>query len=341
MPRWQRLSRRPRPAKLGTARCSFPRWTEPFVSAPKRKEIPQFNSRLIIQHLLRTKAMIKRLAMILGLATLLIGVHVLGEDTNGPAAPTPAAPAANNDPAGAVSTGTKSDVPSFVISEPVALTGDDLKDTNKVATYIAAKKAYGEYKTQADKEPMAIQLADTAGHNKISINFVWTLVTGFLVMFMQAGFALVETGLCRHKNAAHTMTMNMMIYPLGMLGFYICGFAFMFGGVGTPGAGTLGACSSLNHELGFHIGDKFIGLLGAKGFFLTGDSYDVGLFCLFLFQMVFMDTTATIPTGAAAERWKFSAFMLYGCFIGTVMYPVFGNWVWGGGWLSQLGVNFG
>ena len=67
-------------------------------------------------------------------------------------------------------------------------------------------------------------------------------------MFMQAGFALVETGLCRAKNAAHTMTMNMMIYPLGMLGFWVCGFAFMFGGVGTPGGGTLGACSSLNHE---------------------------------------------------------------------------------------------
>ena len=57
--------------------------------------------------------------------------------------------------------------------------------------------------------------------------------------------------------------------------------------------------------------------------------------------MVFMDTTATIPTGGAAERWKFSAFMIYGCCIGTIMYPLFGNWVWGGGWLSQLGANFG
>ena len=83
------------------------------------------------------------------------------------------------------------------------------------------------------------------------------------------------------------------------------------------------------------------GLIGLKGFFLSWDTYDVGVFCLFLFQMVFMDTTATIPTGAAAERWKFSAFCLYGCFIGTIMYPVFGNWVWGGGWLSQMGTNWG
>src|SRR5713101_7857749 len=57
--------------------------------------------------------------------------------------------------------------------------------------------------------------------------------------------------------------------------------------------------------------------------------------------MVFMDTTATIPTGGAAERWKFSAFMIYGACIGTIMYPLFGNWVWGGGWLAQLGSNFG
>ena len=76
-------------------------------------------------------------------------------------------------------------------------------------------------------------VADKVGKNVISINIVWTLITGFLVMFMQAGFALVETGLCRAKNSAHTMAMNFMIYPLGMLGFYVCGFAFMFGGCRT------------------------------------------------------------------------------------------------------------
>jgi Amt family ammonium transporter len=81
--------------------------------------------------------------------------------------------------------------------------------------------------------------------------------------------------------------------------------------------------------------------LGHSGFFISGGTYDVGVFVLFLFQMVFMDTTATIPTGACAERWKFSSFCFYGCFLGMVMYPVFGNWVWGGGWLSQLGVNAG
>jgi ammonium transporter, Amt family len=130
-----------------------------------------------------------------------------------------------------------------------------------------------------------------------------------------------------------------MIYPLGMLGFYICGFAFMFGGVGA--LGTLGGFPGLNSELAITIFGKSFGLLGGKGFFLTNSVYDVGIFALFLFQMVFMDTTATIPTGAMAERWKFSAFMLYGLCVGTIIYPVYGNWVWGGGWLATLGANFG
>jgi Amt family ammonium transporter len=227
------------------------------------------------------------------------------------------------------------------LSEPTPLTGDDAKNPDKVKAYKDAKDAYD---TQ-QKEPYAIKIAEAIGHNRVSINFVWTLITGFLVMFMQAGFAMVETGLCRAKNAAHTMTMNMLIYPLGMLGFWICGFAFMFGNVGMPGAGTLGMSNGLNHGIVWHLMGHDWNILGLKGFFLggfnKGDTYDAGIFTLFLFQMVFMDTTATIPTGACAERWKFSSFCIYGCFIGTVMYPIFGNWVWGGGWLSQLGSNLG
>jgi len=156
----------------------------------------------------------------------------------------------------------------------------------------------------------------------------------------------VETGLCRAKNASHTMAMNFMIYPMGMLGFYVCGFAFMFGGMADPhslvngGIGTMGGYSGLNHEVGLTLGGHFFGLFGTKGFLLQGAGYDTAAFALFLFQMVFMDTTATIPTGGAAERWKFSAFMIYGCFIGTLMYPFFGNWVWGNGWLANLGAMF-
>jgi ammonium transporter, Amt family len=188
-------------------------------------------------------------------------------------------------------------------------------------------------------QPSVAEVAAAVGHNKVAINMMWVLITGFLVMFMQAGFAMVEAGLTRAKNVAHTMAMNFMIYPLGMLGFYVAGFAIMFGGLGA--LGTMGGYAGLSKEVSVTLFGKSFGLFGGTGFFLTGTSYDVAIFALFLFQMVFMDTTATIPTGSMAERWKFSAFMIYGAFVGTIMYPVYGNWVWGGGWLATLGSNFG
>jgi Amt family ammonium transporter len=236
---------------------------------------------------------------------------------------------------------------AFLVSAPSDLSDSDKKDPDKMKAYNDAKKASDDFIKQSAAEPLAVKLADAVGHNRVAINFEWTLFTGFLVMFMQAGFALVETGLCRAKNSGHTMAMNFMIYPLGMLGFYVCGFAFMFGGMADPltpsggGIATMGGYAGLNKEYGFMLGGHFIGLLGGKGFFLRGAGYDTAAFALFLFQMVFMDTTATIPTGAAAERWRFSAFMIYGCCIGSIMYPVFGNWVWGNGWLAEMGVNWG
>src|SRR5882724_9840221 len=188
-------------------------------------------------------------------------------------------------------------------------------------------------------QPTSGELLDAIGHNKVAINMMWTLLTGFLVMFMQAGFAMVETGLTQAKNAAHTFAMNFLVYPLGMLGFYVLGFGIMFGGMGA--IGTMGGYAGLNHEISISLFGKDFGLFGGTGFFLTGGAYDVGVFALFLFQMVFMDTTATIPTGAMAERWKYSAFVIYGLLVGSIIYPLFGNWVWGGGWLSTLGKNFG
>jgi len=187
--------------------------------------------------------------------------------------------------------------------------------------------------------PTLNEVADAVGHDRIAMNIMWTLLTGFLVMFMQVGFAMVETGFTRAKNVAHTMAMNMFIYILGITGFWICGFAFMFGGIGP--VTSLGGTPGLTHEITIHLFGKDFGLIGAGGYFLNSKVYDVGVFTLFLFQMVFMDTAATIPTGAMAERWKFKAFTVYGLFISMFVYPIFGNWVWGGGWLANLGTNFG
>src|SRR5438094_1070624 len=189
----------------------------------------------------------------------------------------------------------------------------------------------------ADSLAKAASAASAA--NTVAINFVWTLVAGFLVMFMQAGFAMVETGFTRAKNAAHTITMNFMVYGIAMLAYWAIGFALQAGGVGA--LGTLGGYDKLAHEFSLTIAGKEWGLFGGTGFFLTGVAYTAPVFAYFLFQMVFMDTTATIPTGAMAERWKFSAFAVFSIFVGAVIYPIYANWTWGGGWLSQLGTNLG
>ncbi len=198
-------------------------------------------------------------------------------------------------------------------------------------------------------------LYDRVAHNLFSINMVWALVTGFLVMFMQAGFMFVETGLCRAKNAAHTSAMNFMIYPLGCLAFWTYGFAIgwgnWFNGPVAPGwYSSLGPGTAvLNSGVGIGAavdaagaatGAFTYGILGTKGFFLTGVVNDVSVMTLFFFMMVFMDTTATIPTGAMAERWAWNNFFLYGLWV-ALPYCIYANWVWGGGWLAQGGVNWG
>ena len=196
-----------------------------------------------------------------------------------------------------------------------------------------------EIKALAAAEPLAAKVGDAVGKNRVAINTVWTLICGFLVMFMQAGFAMAETGFTRAKNAGHTMAMNFMVYGLGMLGFWVSGFALQMGGAG-PFA-TLGGGGVLNAEFTIELFGKEFGLFGTKGFFLSGGTYDVAVFTMFLFQMVFMDTTATIPTGSMAERWNFKSFVIYALLVGAVIYPLYANWVWGGGWLSKLGSNFG
>jgi len=182
-------------------------------------------------------------------------------------------------------------------------------------------------------------LVNTVGQNVVATNFVWTLVTGFLVMFMQAGFAIVETGLARAKNANHTMMMNFMVYGVGMAAYWLIGFAIQEGGVGA--VANLGGTAPLNHEVTMHLFGKDWGLFGTQGMMLGGATYDVGVMVMFLFQMVFMDTALTIVTGTAAERWRYSAFIISSFIMGAIIYPLFGNWAWGGGWLATLGASYG
>jgi len=213
----------------------------------------------------------------------------------------------------------------------------------------------GDAKGDVPATMTTADLYDRISHNLFSINMVWVLVTGFLVMFMQAGFMFVETGLCRAKNAAHTSAMNFLIYPLGCLAFWVYGFAIGWGnwwnGPVAPGwYASLGpGLSVLNSGIGIGAavdaaghatGAYTYGLMGTKGFFLSSAVGDVSVMALFFFMMVFMDTTATIPTGAMAERWAWKNFIIYGLWV-ALPYCLYANWLWGGGWLAQAGVNWG
>lgn len=182
-------------------------------------------------------------------------------------------------------------------------------------------------------------VANQVGQNKIGINFTWTLICGFLVMFMQAGFAMVESGLCRVKNANHTYMMNFFVYGCGLFAYWVLGFAIQMGGA--AGNGNLGGLQPLASEHTLSLFGKTWGVFGQSGMFLSGHAYDVGVMVIFLFQMVFMDTALTIVTGACAERWKFLTFSVSSVLMGALTYPLFANWAWGGGWLSQLGTNLG
>ncbi len=180
------------------------------------------------------------------------------------------------------------------------------------------------------------EVATTANKAYFGANFTWVMICAFMVFFFQCGFAMVETGFCRAKNAVHTMTMNFMVFLVGAVGYFLVGFALQMGGSG--GAAGLGAGGSVLDAMLSIPG--LGGILGYKGFMLSG-TYDAGVYALFFFQMVFMDTTVTIPTGAMAERVKYSAVVITSFFISMFLYPLFANWVWGGGWLATLGAKFG
>ena len=155
----------------------------------------------------------------------------------------------------------------------------------------------------------------------MAVDTVWTIVAGILVFLMQAGFAMVEGGFTRAKNVANIMMKNIGDFSMASLGFWILGFGIMFGN-----------------------GNSF---LGTTGFFVaagTGDLYSslswtsVPTLTAWFFQLVFCATAATIVSGAMAERTRFSAYLIFSFIISPIFYPMVGHWIWGGGWLAELGM---
>ncbi len=147
-----------------------------------------------------------------------------------------------------------------------------------------------------------------------AVDTIWVLLGAALVFFMQAGFAMVETGFTRAKNAGNIIMKNMMDFSLGTLVFWLLGFGIMFSGTGS--------------------------IFGGFDFFIGGDySSTVPSSAFVIFQTVFCATAATIVSGAMAERTKFSSYCIYSVIISAFIYPVSGHWIWGGGWLAQMGFH--
>ncbi len=170
-----------------------------------------------------------------------------------------------------------------------------------------------------DPAPTIESNADAIAAVQTHANYVWTLVAAALVFFMQAGFAMVETGFTRAKNAINIMMKNLMDFSMGSFFFWAIGFGLMFGASST-------------------------GWFGTSGFFLSDWSPDGDPWVLafWMFQVVFAATAATIVSGAMAERTKFVGYLCYSAFLSALIYPIFGSWAWGSllngsGWLEGLG----
>jgi Amt family ammonium transporter len=165
----------------------------------------------------------------------------------------------------------------------------------------------------------------------IAADTAWTLSSAFLVFFMNAGFGLIEAGLCRRKNATMILSKNFVVFAISTLGFYLVGFALMFsdgGFVGTAGGWLLGGADNSPA-----IGGQYHGIFASLGW------TDVPLTAKFFFELVFCGTSATIVSGSVNERMKYSSFLVFSLILTAFIYPITGHWVWGGGFLAQAGMK--
>ena len=189
----------------------------------------------------------------------------------------------------------------------------------------------------ADDAPAVAQaselanLSEAVSANKIALDTVWVLVTAFLVFWMNAGFALVESGLCQAKNTVNILAKNFVVFAIASIAFLVIGWGLMFGD-GNSLIGTDGLFFLLGADNSPATGDAYKGVYSAMNW--TG----VPLYAKFFFQLVFAGTAATIVSGAVAERIKFLSFIVFSVIIVGFIYPVGGHWIWGGGWLAKAGM---
>ena len=186
--------------------------------------------------------------------------------------------------------------------------------------------------TTQSATPAEAQPAAPAWDAKFAADTLWVLIAAFLVFFMNLGFAMVESGLCRAKNAVNILSKNVIVFCVTTFVFWVVGFAIMFGNgnslFGTEGWALFGADNSPA------TGDAYQGIFASLGW--TG----VPLYAKFIFQLVFAGTAATIVSGAVAERIKYFSFFVFSAAMAIVIYPVAGHWIWGGGWLATMETPF-
>ncbi len=259
-------------------------------------------------------------AMVL-LAGMLVGLSASGFADDGPK-PDPAGTATGDKTTAVDAAGNP-----FAVAEPTDKTAPD---------YAKNKKDFDDYQAQVAKEPLAVKLADSVGHVRVATNFAWTLNTGYLVLFMQAGFraADVRAGAeeeCRASDDAE------------LRGLCFCLPRLLRGGICIPvWSGRHQRCADkpgrrANAE-SFPDWQRAMGLRRRQGFFPRRARPTMrAATVLTLFEVVFMETAGYIIVGAICERITFWAFLLCELFIGAILYPISGCWTWGGGWMSQLG----
>jgi Amt family ammonium transporter len=174
-------------------------------------------------------------------------------------------------------------------------------------------------------------LDEVTGSLQVGIDTIWVLFTAFLVFFMNLGFGMVESGLCRAKNTVNILAKNFIVFAISSVAFWVIGWGLMFGD-GSPFVGLQGIFFVGGADNSPAIGDAYQGVYSAINW--TG----VPLWAKFFFQLVFAGTAATIVSGVVAERIKFISFIIFSFVLVGILYPVTGHWIWGGGFLASLGM---
>lgn len=219
----------------------------------------------------------------------------------------------------------------FFISNMAALAQQTVPEQAAPSVATTTPAAAASATTATPEKSVAQQALDAVKTMQVGVDTTWVLITAFLVFFMNLGFAMVESGLCRAKNTVNILAKNFIVFAISSAAFLVIGWGFMFGN-GNPFIGLQGLFFASGADNSPAIGDAYKGVYAAINW--TG----VPLWAKFFFQLVFAGTAATIVSGAVAERIKFISFIVFSFFLVGILYPITGHWIWGGGFLASLGM---